>query len=190
MPYAIEVIVASDGGVVEARAPRNEKQFPAEVIHVLTRMLQGVFDEGTARAARVLGFRGAAAGKTGTSEKDQDAWFVGYTPDLVSTVWVGFDRPRSLGRSAAGVALPVWVDFILRARRTHPAAPFPEPEGLVWKTVDATSGQLVRTGCTHRRAMPFVAGTEPTDSCPRHRGGLVGLFKRLTASNAATVPVR
>jgi membrane carboxypeptidase/penicillin-binding protein len=145
----------------------------------VTQMLQAVLQEGTAKQSRQLGFTYTAAGKTGTSENYQDAWFVGYTPQLACGVWVGYDQPRTLGRAAAGIALPLWVNFMQKALAVWPEEPIPEPKDLVWKTIDVDTGDLARSGCLHRRKEAFLPGTMPTQLCPVHPGGLLGFFYRL-----------
>ncbi len=168
-----------DRSVIELHDAKPEHAFEPNVVFLVTQMLQAVLQNGTAQAARAMGFTFPAAGKTGTSENYQDAWFVGYSPDLVAGVWVGYDHPRSLGRAAAGIALPVWVHFMQSALKRFPSFDFAAPSDLVWKTIDLESGLLVRTGCVQRRDTAFLPGTEPTEYCPLHSGGIVGFFKRL-----------
>jgi penicillin-binding protein 1B len=179
-PYAIESIQAADGALLERHEAATAPAFDPGPVFLVTEMLRATFEEGTASAARRMGFRWPAAGKTGTSENFVDAWFVGYTPNLACGVWVGYDQPKSLGRSAAGIALPLWTAFMDRALKMLPPSPFPEAQGLVRKSIDPETGLLTRTGCPRRVDLYFLPGTEPTEHCPRHPGGLVGFFKRLT----------
>ncbi len=179
-PYSIQTILGQEGNILESHQTAPGQAFSPELTYVVTQMLEAVLDSGTGKAARAGGLAGPAAGKTGTSENYQDAWFVGYTTNLVCGVWVGYDKPRSLGRSAAGIALPLWTAFMKQAVALDPPQKFEEPPGLVWKTIDTDTGLLVRTGCPHRRKAAFLPGTEPTASCMLHEGGIVGLFKRLT----------
>lgn len=179
-PYFIEAIVSTDGAAVETHVERNAAVFDPGAVYILTQLLQAVLDEGTAKSARARGFMWPAAGKTGTSENFQDAWFVGYTPNLVCGVWVGFDQPKSMGRSAAGLALPIWVDFMTPAFKDRAPAAFQKPEGLIDKEIDPESGLLARSGCPKRSTITFLPGTEPTEHCPKHSGGIFGFFKRLT----------
>ena len=106
-------------------------------------MMQGVVQRGTGTAAGA-GLNRPIAGKTGTTQDFQDAWFAGFTPDLVTVVWVGFDTPASLGNNETGgaVAAPIWHDFMAAALKGRPALTFPAPPGV---TV-ATLGQRFRPG--------------------------------------------
>ena len=91
--------------------------FASQLVFLVTQMLEAVLDTGTGKSARALGLIAPAAGKTGTSENFQDAWFIGYTTNLVCGVWVGYDIPKSLGHSAAGIALPLWTAFMKKLLR-------------------------------------------------------------------------
>ena len=177
-PYMVDSILSDQKVRVEMHSPDTQAVFQPDAVFLVTRTLQEVLTRGTGAQARAMGFKWAAAGKTGTSENYQDAWFVGYTPEIVCSVWVGYDKPRSLGHSAAGIALPVWTRFMNHALALMPPTEFKEPPGLTWKTVDPDSGLLVKSGCPKRERVPFLAGTEPTAACPLHQGGLFGFFKR------------
>ncbi len=179
LPYSIQAVVSEEGKVLESPSLAHERVFAPELAYLVTQMLQEVLLTGTGKASRDLGLTVPAAGKTGTSENYQDAWFVGYTTTLVAGVWVGYDKPQSLGRSAAGIALPLWANFMKRAALFYPPQEFVEPSGLVWKTIDPDSGLLAKTGCPHRRKAAFLPGTEPTQDCTLHSGGLIGLFQRM-----------
>jgi penicillin-binding protein 1B len=177
-PYNLESIVGGEGNILESHQALPQKALAPEPVFLVTQMLEGVLDTGTGKAARTMGLIAPAAGKTGTSENFQDAWFLGYTTNLAAGVWVGYDKPKSLGRSAAGIALPIWTAFMKRAVVLDPPQNFEEPPGLIWKTIDTDSGLLARSGCPHRRKAAFLAGTEPTQDCPLHAGGLTGFFQR------------
>jgi len=178
--YRIEAILDTEGHPVEGHVSAAQPVFDPASVFLVTQMLEAVFKEGTARAAQELGFTTVAAGKTGTSENYQDAWFLGYTSALVCGVWVGFDKPRSLGHSAAGIALPVWISFMKKAVTVMPAEPFPPPPPrILWKTIDPRTGFLARSGCKERRQVAFLEGTAPTQFCPVHPGGIFGFFYRL-----------
>lgn len=131
--------------------------------YVLTTLLQGVIDEagGTGGAARALGR--PAAGKTGTSSSFYDGWFIGYTPDLVTGVWVGFDEEKSLGRGEFGAktALPIWLDYMKFAHEGLPARGFAVPDGIVFANIDNETGHLVSSSTKSVVRQAFIDGTEP-----------------------------
>jgi len=137
-----------------------------QTAYVLTTILQGVIDEpnGTAGAARALGR--PVAGKTGTTTAFYDAWFMGYTPDIVAGVWVGFDEERSLGRSETGghAALPIWLEYMKVAHEGLPPRGFPVPDGVVFANIDNETGQLVGSGSKSVVRQAFIDGTEPGSS--------------------------
>jgi penicillin-binding protein 1A len=131
----------TDDGQSIAPAPRV---LPATDAFILNSMLQDVIDHGTATRARSLN-RPDLAGKTGTTNDERDAWFVGFNRQLLATAWVGFDQPRSLGKGETGAhaALPIWMDFMTRVLPTLPVTPRPIPEGLVSLRVDKQTGLRV-----------------------------------------------
>jgi penicillin-binding protein 1A len=163
-PRIITRIVGPDGREVplpETEPPRDVMT-PAEA-YVLTSMLTSVVERGTARRARRL--RRPAAGKTGTSNEVRDAWFVGYTPDLVAGVWVGFDDRRPLGRRESGgrSALPIWVDLMEAAHEGRPRTEFPVPSGVVTARIDPATGLLAHEGQEDAMDEVFLEGTAPTE---------------------------
>jgi penicillin-binding protein 1B len=147
---------------------------PERVVHeesayLVTDMLRSVLDEGTAASARGLGFTAEAAGKTGTTNDYRDAWFAGFTPDLLCVVWVGFDDNTPVGLSGTKAALPIWVDFMKVALGGHKPTQFPAPpEGIVFVDIDSETGLLARPGCPKTRTEAFIAGTEPREPCGAH----------------------
>ena len=131
-------------GIVPPTQPA-ERAIPAANAYLMTSMLQDVIDAGTGRRAKALG-RQDLAGKTGTTNDQVDAWFSGYNPNMVTTVWVGFDQPSSLGRNEYGgkAALPIWMDFMQVALAEQPDNKWPEPPGLVTVRIDPNSGLLAQ----------------------------------------------
>jgi membrane carboxypeptidase/penicillin-binding protein len=127
-----------------------------------------VVERGTASAARTLGVEEAVAGKTGTSNDGRDGWFVGYTPALVSLVWVGFDEPEPTGLSGAQLALPIWADFARRASRVVPSGPFEPPDSITFRDIDPTTGKLATAFCPLTVREAFLTSTEPRERCPHH----------------------
>jgi penicillin-binding protein 1A len=145
-PNFIVKVVSLDGRVLEENSPQCEQVLPSQETRVLVDMLRAVVLEGTgASASSIDRF---VAGKTGTTNDYMDAWFVGFTPQIVAGVWVGFDLKRSMGKGMAGarVALPVWIDFMSLAAYMFPKEDFPVPEGVIFVNCPTP--------------MAFVAGTE------------------------------
>jgi len=152
------------GDQPEPEAARATVQaLPPPLAYLVTSMLTSVIDEGTAASAKGKLMR-PAAGKTGTTNSHKDAWFVGYTPDLVTGVWVGFDDMRELGRGEQGAraALPMWIDVMTGALKGIPPKPFSQPPGLVVQKIDPVSGLLAAPGAPNALDEVFLEGTAPT----------------------------
>ena len=135
-----------------------------EVAYVVTTMLQAVIDHGTATAARALGR--PLAGKTGTAQEHRDAWFVGYSPELVAGVWVGFDshEPMGVHETGAGAALPAWISFMRQALARRPASDFRIPPAVELARVDPSTGLLAIDASPDTVTAAFVPGTVPARS--------------------------
>ena len=127
---SIKNVVDRHGTVLEKRNIRVQRVISPEVAFDMNSMLRGVIDRGTARSARAGGFTRPAAGKTGTTNDTRDAWFAGYTPDLLALVWVGFDRQSELGLPGSRAALPIWTDFMKQATGRLPVTDFVPPPGV------------------------------------------------------------
>jgi len=136
---------------------------------LVTNMMRSVLNEGTAATARAEGFTLDAAGKTGTTNDLRDAWFVGFTPDLLTVVWVGFDDNQPVGLSGAKAALPIWTAFMKGALAGRASVPFDEPEGINWVEIDADTGKLAGPLCPRVIREAFLPGTEPLVPCDVHR---------------------
>src|SRR5450432_1518959 len=174
-PFLLKTV----GGQPVTQAPLTQGLKP-EVAYLMTSLLRSVVEEGTARAAASK-LRRPAAGKTGTTNRKVmaggkaigsetvDAWFIGYTPDLLAAVWVGFDEPHSLGRGATGAtaALPIWLDFMTKALVGRPTKDFTPPPGVVIQRIDKATGLLARPGVEDGTMDEvFVEGTAPTEVAP------------------------
>ena len=141
-----------------------------DVAYVTVSMMRSVVQEGTA-AAVANRLRRPAAGKTGTSNGSRDAWFVGFTPELLAAVWVGFDDQRKLGKGEAGgkTALPIWIDFMTKALAGQPIRDFAQPPGVVIQRIDKATGLLPSPGTeTGPNTIDevFLDGTIPTETAP------------------------
>ena len=139
---------------------------------VTTQMLRDVMVYGTAKSLRKFSLERPMAGKTGTTNDYRDAWFVGYTPRMVTGVWVGYDTPRPGGKgfTGGGVAAPIWERFMRPALKREPAVDFPKPATVVTAVIDPVTGLLATPDCLQRREEFYLAGTEPTAYCPKHGG--------------------
>lgn len=139
---------------------------------VTTRMLMDVMQYGTAKNLRKFSLEHPSAGKTGTTDDYRDAWFIGYTPRLITGVWVGYDKPRPLGKGFTGgaAAAPIWERFMAQALAARPSADFPKPDTVVSETIDPETGLLAKSGCPEKMEEYFVAGTEPAEFCAEHGG--------------------
>jgi penicillin-binding protein 1A len=137
-----------------------------DVAYLMTDLLTSVVQRGTAKRAASLGR--PLAGKTGTTNRAKDAWFIGYSTDLVVAVWVGFDDalPLGWGESGATSALPIWIEFIKSSHEGKPATEFPRPPGLSEVLIDPKTGLLARYGQEDAETEIFLKGTEPTETAP------------------------
>ena len=166
-------------------APPEDKLKPvtrADVTYLVTNMMRSVLNEGTGAGARSAGFVHDAAGKTGTTNDLRDAWFVGFTPEMLTVVWVGYDDNEQLGLSGAQAALPIWTEFMKAAMAGRPNEMFEVPSGVTFVEIDRDSGKLAVPGCERTLNESFLVGSEPTEMCPIHGGGVGGeggLFQKL-----------
>jgi penicillin-binding protein 1B len=167
-PLSILAAVDEDGEVLQHEQVKMDRVLPADAVYLVNDMLKDVFDYGTARRARSLGYGGRAAGKTGTTNSTRDAWFVGYTTELVGLVWVGYDDNAQIGLYGDSAALPIWVDFMKRSGYGDRSPEFPAPRNVVLVEVDPTTGLLATPGCPVTRFEAFVSGTEPIEHCHAH----------------------
>jgi membrane carboxypeptidase/penicillin-binding protein len=179
-PSLIKRVTTSDGRVVYEATAEATQAVSGTTAFLMTSMLQDVVNAGTAAQARQVGFTRPAAGKTGTTNDYHDAWFVGYTPRLVTGVWVGYDQPRTIirGGYAAQLAVPLWARFMTTATHDDPVEGFRVPEGIVAVDVDGASGRLATDDCRrapdgHVYTEYFARGTQPIDTCPIHRSDLL-----------------
>jgi 1A family penicillin-binding protein len=184
-PVYITRVEDSDGGVIYSAQQDAEQVVTPQTAFLMTEMLADVIDHGTAYKARQLGFKLPAAGKTGTTNEYRDAWFIGYTPHLVTGVWVGFDQPQTIlgGGYAAEVAVPLWARFMREATNGDKDDWYKTPQGVVTANVCRLSGKRPAAGCYGAYVETadgsytttssvyteyFAKGTVPDDICPLH----------------------
>lgn len=165
-PFFIREVQDAQGHVLERTEPKVVQAIAPETAYLTIRLMQEVLRTGTGASAARLSPN--LAGKTGTTNENTDAWFIGGSPDLIAGVWVGFDTPASLGRrqTAASVALPIWTHFFRRALSHVPAREFPAPAGITFARVDPATGKALPPGSNEGMMLPFKLGTVPETGGP------------------------
>lgn len=160
-------IVDRDGAVLEEAAPAGRQVIDRDTAYIMTSLLESVVQQGTAQRIKALGR--PSAGKTGTTNDMYDAWYIGYTPDLVAGVWVGFDVEGMLGKSETGAAAaaPIWLGFMKRALAGVPVRNFEPPEGVVFAKIDADTGLLPIAESRKTIFECFKEGTVPLEYSKR-----------------------
>ncbi len=180
-PHWVRAVYGPDGRNLWPRPPSARRVADPEAAYVLSDMLRAVVLSGTGRKARALPF--PVAGKTGTTDDQRDAWFVGFTSRVALGVWVGRDDNTPLGRAETGAraALPVWIDTVLASAASGPPPPWPVPRGIRFVEIDLDSGLRATPACAETAHAAFAAGTEPRRACDRegftwpHLAGRFGL---------------
>jgi penicillin-binding protein 1A len=163
-PYFVEEISDAGGRILDSHWMQARKAMDPEIAYILTHMMSGVIDQGTATEARHLEID--LAGKTGTTDDYSDAWFVGFSPRYTILVWVGHDLKLPIGRNMSGAvaALPIWIDVVERGLAAGWLAPqetFVPPPGVVFHQVEYHTGLLAAPGAESIVDEAFVDGTEP-----------------------------
>lgn len=173
--------IVEDGKTKAVTSPAPRSVALPQTTYLVTSMMQSVINAGTGAGVRSAGFRLDAAGKTGTTNDLRDAWFVGFTPELLTVVWVGYDNNQPIGLTGSQAALPIWVAFMKRALAGEPNRPFPIPDGITFADIDQDTGMLAMPACPHVIREAFLAGTEPRQYCNVHGGHhrLSALLERL-----------
>src|SRR5262249_18611937 len=165
------LVQITKGGKDVTKPPREQPRSitRADTTFLVTNMMRSVLNEGTGAGARTAGFTLDGAGKTGTTNDLRDAWFAGFTPELLTVVWVGFDDNQPVGLSGAQAALPIWTEFMIRGLAGHQSIPFETPAGISFVDIDPDTGKLALPGCPRAFREAFLAGTEPVQACDLHR---------------------
>src|SRR5438874_3497527 len=188
-PVMIRRVDDADGKTIYQDPGKAQPAISRESAFMMSSMLADVITAGTAYKARQLGFTLPAAGKTGTTNDFVDAWFVGFTPHLVTGVWVGFDQPKKIIANgfAGDLAVPIWASFMKTAAKGDKPDWFARPDTVVGVNVCRMSGKLPNAGCGNVQTMNadgaietrsmiytdyFVKGTQPTTLCPLHPAGI------------------
>ncbi|HEX7880785.1 MAG TPA: penicillin-binding transpeptidase domain-containing protein, partial [Candidatus Eisenbacteria bacterium] len=174
-PLFVTSVIDKDGVVLEENRPRTREAMDPGPLFVLTDMLESVMNHGTGAKARTLGLTVPVAGKSGTTNDYSDAWFMGYTPDVVTGVWIGFDERKPIGARMSGsvAALPAWVEIMKAATAGRPIHEFSNPSGVVYRNICPVTGLLAREGCPDPKREVFMAGEAPEAECHVHSGAIV-----------------
>jgi 1A family penicillin-binding protein len=164
-PLTIKYIEDYQGKILHEFSSHSSQVVDPQSIYLVLDMLRAVVEEGTAKSIRAWGFDRPAAGKTGTTNDARDLWFVGFTPDLVTAVWVGYDdnRPvvdtRQIDLTGGAAAIPIWVRFMKNALQNERYRNFPIPEGIIFEYVDPTTGEIVPSDYPDAQQVALKAGT-------------------------------
>ncbi|MGE3275673.1 MAG: PBP1A family penicillin-binding protein [Vicinamibacterales bacterium] len=164
---AIQQVVSGEDALAPPQPDGPVVARPATT-YLVTHMLESVLNEGSGVGARARGFALDAAGKTGTTNDMRDAWFVGFTPELLAVVWVGYDDNTPLGLSGSAAALPLWTAFMKKALAGHDDLPFEPPPGVSFVEIDRDTGKIALPTCPRVTKEAFLAGTEPLELCLLH----------------------
>ncbi|MBI5183051.1 MAG: PBP1A family penicillin-binding protein [Nitrospinae bacterium] len=161
-PIGVKGIIDREGNILEENKPITEKVISEEVAYITTDLLQDVVNYGTGKGVRSL--NRPVAGKTGTTNNFVDAWFIGYTPDIVAGVWIGMDQDIPLGKNETGsrVASPIWLQFMKKILNDTPITDFYIPPNIVFSKIDPRTGLLATSGTKGAVFECFIEGTEPT----------------------------
>ncbi len=173
-PYAVESVLDANGRQIYQHAPQTHQVIDPNVAYLMTGALKSVLSFGTGASSARLGIDFPAAGKTGTTQDYKDGYFIGYTPEIVCGVWVGFDQPAPTGMTGAQSALPAWVDFMV-STAPDDAQDFAIPSGIELATIDPASGGLATPACPRTARLPFLIGSAPTQQCRLHGGLLASM---------------
>jgi 1A family penicillin-binding protein len=203
-PTLVRRVEDTSGQVLYTNEPSSVRAISDTTAYLMSTMLADVINAGTGAGARRIGFTLPAAGKTGTTNDFNDAWFVGYTPALVAGVWVGFDQPHTIlpNGFAAEVAVPMWARFMKAATRADKPQWLPMPPDVTIVNVCRLSGKLPTSGCEHLDVVDghidhqpavygeyFARGTEPTAYCDLHSSrGVIGVLASIFRSEPPPPP--
>jgi len=177
-PIFVQKVVDRNGAILEENQPTLRECLSKETAYVMTDLLKAVIQEGTGWRAKAL--KRPAAGKTGTTNDLRDAWFMGFTPQLTTGVWVGYDDPKPLGAGETGsrAANPIWLYFMSEVLKDQPVEDFAAPEGVAFWKIDAKNGLLASPYSETTVFQAFAPGTEPQEYSPKPEAAKAGQFSQ------------
>ncbi len=161
-PRLVDEVEGPWGEELYASEPESQDSLSAQTAYIITSLLQDVVKSGTGWRIRELGR--PVAGKTGTTDDQKDAWFMGYAPYLLTGVFVGFDQVQPMGKYETGsrAASPIWLQYRQEVEEDYPPVEFSQPRGIVMARIDAANGLLAGPGTEKSYLLPFKSGTQPT----------------------------
>ena len=172
-PLSLKGVVDEHDNILEQTHLNIERLIPPAEAFIMTAMLQSVVNEGTARSLKWRGVSWPVAGKTGTTNDFRDAWFVGYTPDILALVWVGFDNGDTIAATGAAAALPIWADLMNAIPQYRSETEFKAPQGVEKILVCSVTGLIAVDNCPEPAEVYFLAGHTPAEPCALHaKGGI------------------
>jgi penicillin-binding protein 1B len=180
-PLSLKAVVDENGSILERRHMTIQNIISPEKAYVMSDMLRSVVTEGTGRSLKNMGISFPVAGKTGTTNDYRDAWFVGYTPDILVMVWVGFDNGESVSVEGAVAALPIWADLVQAVPQYISGDWFMAPPGVVKRTICSQNGQLaIESKCPEPIEEVFLTDNIPAEYCniPEHQVYSGGTWKK------------
>ncbi len=167
-PLSLKGVVDEHDNILDQKHLNIERLISPADAFLMTTMLQSVVTEGTARSLIWRGVSWPVAGKTGTTNDFRDAWFVGYTPDILALVWVGFDNGDPIAATGAAAALPIWADLMNAIPQYRSEADFKMPKGVEKMRVCSVTGLMAVEGCPEPGEVYFLSGHTPAEHCPLH----------------------
>jgi penicillin-binding protein 1B len=176
---ALKGVVDENGRMLSQKHLKIERLISPAKAFIMNSMLESVVTEGTARALKTRGITWPVAGKTGTTNDFRDAWFVGYTPDILALVWVGFDNGDPISATGSAAALPIWAELMTSIPQYISQKGFNQPPGVEKRTVCSVTGLLaVENGCPEPLQEYFLSEQVPLEVCRLHsKSGLTDLIK-------------
>jgi penicillin-binding protein 1B len=170
--HGVRAVISAGGNPLPTpELPQEERVLEPSVAYVLTSVLRGVVDRGTARVVRAQGFHDPLAGKTGTTDGRRDSWFAGYSPSRATLVWVGYDDNRETKLSGSRAALPIWSRFMWQVRPAGGFSDFARPPGVDTAAIDPETGLRANLACPEVRQEVFLEGQAPWRFCFLHGSG-------------------
>ncbi len=167
-PFPLFSVTTADGEILASKRVRWERAIDPRAAFLTGYAMEGVLARGTAKSAGEMGIRFPASGKTGTTDGNRDSWFVGYTPDVVCAVWVGYDSGADTGLTGAQGSLRIWARFLRALYPLSGPVVLSPPDGLEFAEIDPDSGFLATYACPLAIREAYLAGTAPKESCPLH----------------------